>query len=85
MVDAQVIIYVMGAILFSMNISIPNLLMPYRGSFESLLMATLTIIITTLNIIFAVLSLIAWVMPKKIKGYLNRDYSKSEDEELSEE
>ena len=60
-------------------------MVPYRVSFESSLMATLTIIITSLNIIFAVLSLIAWVMPKKLKDYFNRDYSKLEDEEISEE
>lgn len=65
--------------------SIPNFLMPYRVSFESPLMATLTIIITIFNIIFAILSLIAWVMPKRIKSYFNRDYSTSEDEDLSEE
>lgn len=65
--------------------SIPNVLMPYRVSFESPLMATLTIIITIFNIIFAILSLIAWVMPKKLKSYFNRDYSKTDDEELSED
>jgi len=65
--------------------SFPNIMVPYRVSFESSLMATLTIIITSLNIIFAVLSLIAWVMPKKLKDYFNRDYSKLEDEEISEE
>ena len=65
--------------------SIPNVLMPYRVSFESPLMVTLTIIITILNIIFAILSLIAWVMPKRIKSYFNRNYPKLEDEELSED
>jgi len=65
--------------------SFPIILFPYRASFESPLMATITILIVFLNIIFAVLSLIAWVMPKKIKDYFNRNYSKSEDEDLSEE
>lgn len=65
--------------------SFPIIIFPYRASFESPLMATITILIVFLNIIFAVLSLIAWVMPKKIKDYFNRNYSNSEDEELSEE
>ncbi|MFX0076453.1 MAG: hypothetical protein ACFE96_13510, partial [Candidatus Hermodarchaeota archaeon] len=63
--------------------SIPNILMPYRGSFESPLMATLTIIITFFNFLFAILSLMAWVMPKRLKLFLNHGYSRSEDEELS--
>lgn len=65
--------------------SFPIVLFPYRASFESPLMATITIIIVLLNIIFAMLSLIAWIMPKKLKGYFNKDYSKLEDKELSEE
>lgn len=71
--------------IFLASQSFPNMAVPYRVSFESPLMAALTIIITTLNIIFAVLSLIAWVMPKKLKKLLNRNYTISEDEELSEE
>lgn len=71
--------------IFLMAQSIPNVLMPYRVSFESPLMVTLTITIVTFNILFAILSLIAWVMPKRIKSYYNRAYSKSEDGELSEE
>lgn len=71
--------------IFLASQSIPTIMVPFQVSFESPLMATLTILITTLNIIFAVLSLIAWVMPKKLKEYFNRNYSKLEDEELSEE
>jgi len=43
---------------------IPILLTPYRGSFSNPLMAILVIFLTFLNIIFALLNLFAWVMPK---------------------
>jgi hypothetical protein len=65
--------------------SFPIILFPYRASFESPLMATITILIVFLNIIFAILSLIAWVMPKKLKDYFNRNFTKFEDEKISEE
>ena len=65
--------------------SFPTILTPYGYTFDSPFMASLALIITLLNIIFAILSLIAWVMPRKLKEYFNRGYFKTEDEELSEE
>ena len=58
---------------------IPVLFTPYRGSFSDPIMATWVMIVTLLNIIFALLSLIAWVMPKWLKRYLNQGYESQED------
>ncbi|MHA1747589.1 MAG: hypothetical protein ACTSYF_02970 [Promethearchaeota archaeon] len=64
---------------------IPTSLLPYRGSFSDPLMVTLIMILTFLNIIFAVLSLFAWVMPKWLKRYFNKGYTSQEDKTLSED
>ncbi|MCJ7649736.1 MAG: hypothetical protein MUP85_14060 [Candidatus Lokiarchaeota archaeon] len=64
---------------------IPMLLTPYRGSFSDPFMAILVMILTFLNIIFALLSLFAWVMPKWLKNYLNQGYESQEEDMTSSE
>ena len=42
-------------------------------------------IVATLAILFAICFAIAWLMPKKLKQYLNRKYNQLEEKDLSEE
>ena len=58
---------------------LPIMFTPYRGSFSDPVMATWVMILTFLNIFFAVFSLFAWVMPKWLKRYLNQGYESQED------
>lgn len=53
---------------------IPVMLTPYNYSFSDPFMANLILILTILNCIFAILSLLSWVMPKWLKTYLNQGY-----------
>ena len=64
---------------------VPNFFMPFRGSFEDNLMVRLTIFIVGLNLIFSVVSFIVWVMPEKLKRYLNRNYEIIEEIDLIED
>jgi len=64
---------------------IPILLTPYQCSFSDPLMATLVMILTFLNIIFALLNLFAWMMPKWLKNYLNQGYESQEEDMTSSE
>lgn len=56
-----------------------------RGSLSDPFVATPVMIVVSLNISFAILSLFAWVMPKWLKRYLNQGYKSQEDTTLSED
>ena len=64
---------------------IPILLLPNRGSLSDPFVTTQIMIVVSLNISFAILSLFAWVMPKWLKRYLNQGYKSLEDTTLSED
>jgi len=65
--------------------AIPTALTPYNASLEDPFMGVLSIIHVILNVSFAFLSFVAWVMPKQIKHYLNRSFQMIEEKEFSEE
>jgi hypothetical protein len=56
-------------------------LLPIEGAYEIL---PFTIIVAISIFVFSIGNLIGWVMPKKLKKYLNRNYVKTSDEVLSE-
>jgi hypothetical protein len=65
-----------------------NFLAYALGSFENpmRLFTTLNLILTAIfTVIFLVGSIIAWLMPQKLRKWFNRGYTKEEEKEMSEE
>ena len=64
--------------------SIPTALTPYQATLEDPFLAVLSIVHVILNVIFAILNSIAWIMPKRVKQYLNRGSQLKEEKEFTE-
>jgi hypothetical protein len=58
--------------------------MPYEGGFETTYGLLIGIFFLISILIFTLGNLIGWVMPERLKLYLNRGYQPSTEQELSE-
>jgi hypothetical protein len=73
-----------SSLIITLN-SIVYLLFPINTyNWEAIFPFTLGLLLTINTTIFSISNLVAWIMPKRLKNYLNKGYQRINDEDLSE-
>ncbi|MFX0005534.1 MAG: hypothetical protein ACFFAV_02275 [Candidatus Hermodarchaeota archaeon] len=73
-----------SSLIITLN-SIIYLLFPINTyNWEAFFPFTLGLLLTINTTLFSLSNLIAWIMPKRLKNYLNKDYQRINDEDFSE-
>jgi hypothetical protein len=82
-VKKRYLIIAYSSLIFALS-NISSIMMPNVPGYENVPII-LTMFIASSFLIFSFGNLIAWVMPKKLKQYFNRNYSSTFDENISED
>ncbi len=74
-----------SSIIITLNSIIYLLFPPNTYDWEAIFPFTLGLLLTINTTIFSLSNLIAWIMPQRLKNYLNKDYQGIVEEDLSED